>query len=78
MACATAQLYPYAGHAYGFLPYYHANQYASQDVFGQSSYGYSYPGQAANNFRDAAGNQVGSYSYVNPEVLIKLHSVTLF
>ena len=32
-----------------------ANQYHAQDVLGQASYGYSYPGAAASNFRDAAG-----------------------
>ena len=76
MACGSAQLlpyaYPYASYAYPYAqPYAYpvaaASQYHAQDVLGQASYGYSYPGQAATNFRDAFGNQVGSYAYINPE-----------
>merc|ERR1712071_311589 len=52
-------------------PYYgygsSASQYRSQDELGQASYGYSHPGQAAANYQDAFGNQVGSYAYINPE-----------
>jgi hypothetical protein len=43
------------------------SQYHAQDEFGQASYGYAYPGQAASNFRDAMGNQVGSWAYFDPE-----------
>ena len=43
------------------------SQYHSQDELGQASFGYSHPGQAAANFRDAFGNQVGSYAYINPD-----------
>ena len=43
-----------------------STQYHSQDELGQASFGYAHPGQAATNFRDAMGNQVGSYSYINP------------
>lgn len=42
-------------------------QYHAQDELGQASYGYAYPGQAASNFRDAWGNQVGSWAYFDPE-----------
>lgn len=42
-------------------------QYHAQDEFGQARFGYAHPGQAANNMRDAFGNQMGSYSYINPE-----------
>ena len=42
-----------------------ATQYHSQDELGQASFGYSHPGQSATNFRDANGNQVGSYAYIN-------------
>ena len=56
--------YPYYAAAY---PAYSANQYHSQDELGQASFGYAHPGQAAVNYRDAAGNQVGSYAYINPE-----------
>lgn len=42
-------------------------QYHLQNVAGQTSYGYAYPGQAATNYRDAFGNQVGSYAYINPD-----------
>ena len=44
-----------------------ATSYHSQDELGQPSFGYSHAGQAATNFRDAMGNQVGSYAYINPE-----------
>jgi len=44
-----------------------STQYHSQDELGQASFGYAHPGQAATNFRDAMGNQVGSYAYINPE-----------
>merc|ERR1712071_250737 len=52
---------PYYGYGYS------ASQYRSQDELGQASYGYSHPGQAAANYQDAFGNQVGSYAYINPE-----------
>jgi hypothetical protein len=62
LACASAQYYPgYYGYP-GFTSQYHA-----QDVNGQASFGFSHPGQAASHYRDALGNQVGSYAYVNPE-----------
>jgi hypothetical protein len=39
----------------------------AQDELGRASFGYAYPGQAAANYRDAAGNMlVGSWSYINP------------
>jgi hypothetical protein len=41
-------------------------QYHAQDELGQSSHGYAYPGQAAAEVRDAAGNVRGSYAYINP------------
>jgi len=44
-----------------------STQYHAQDELGQASFGYAHPGQAASNFRDAMGNQVGSYAYINPE-----------
>jgi len=44
-----------------------STQYHAQDELGQASFGYAHPGQAATNFRDAMGNQVGSYAYINPE-----------
>ncbi|XP_059353104.1 cuticle protein 7-like [Daphnia carinata] len=52
--------------AYGY-PSYSASQYHSQDELGQASFGYAHPGQAATNLRDAFGNQIGSYAYINPE-----------
>jgi len=42
-------------------------QYHAQDVVGQASFGYSYPGQAHHAVRDAAGNVRGSYAYINPD-----------
>ena len=44
-----------------------ARQYQSQDGYGQAKFGYSHPGQSAETHRDAQGNQVGSYAYINPE-----------
>jgi hypothetical protein len=44
-----------------------STQYHAQDEFGQATFGYAHPGQAATNYRDALGNQIGSYSYFNPE-----------
>jgi len=41
-------------------------QYHAQDELGQASHGYAYPGQAAAEVRDAAGNVRGSYAYINP------------
>ncbi|XP_032792215.2 uncharacterized protein LOC116929166 isoform X1 [Daphnia magna] len=52
--------------AYGY-PSFTASQYHAQDELGQASYGYAHPGQSATNLRDAFGNQVGSYAYLNPE-----------
>ena len=60
--------YPYAAYApYVATTGYTSSQYRSQDEFGQATYGYSHPGQAASNFQDAHGNQVGSYAYIDPE-----------
>lgn len=47
------------------VPGVSAHQYHAQDELGQASYGYSYPGAAASNVRDAAGNMAGSYSYID-------------
>ncbi|XP_057380782.2 uncharacterized protein LOC130703303 [Daphnia carinata] len=52
--------------AYGY-PAFSASQYHAQDELGQASFGYAHPGQAATNYRDALGNQIGSYAYFNPE-----------
>ena len=49
------------------VPSYTASQYHAQDELGQASFGYAHPGQAASNIRDAYGNQIGSYAYINPE-----------
>ena len=48
------------------LPAFHGSRYQAQDVFGQTSYGYAYPGQTANDYHDPFGNRIGSYAYVNP------------
>lgn len=47
-------------------PAFTKTQYHAQDELGQSSHGYAYPGQAAAETRDAAGNVRGSYAYVDP------------
>jgi hypothetical protein len=44
-----------------------SRQWITQDGQGQASFGYAYPGQAASNVRDSAGNMAGSWAYVNPE-----------
>ena len=60
--------YAYSGYTpYAYAPAFTASQYHSQDELGQASFGYSHPGQAAVNYRDAFGNQVGSYAYINPD-----------
>ena len=61
--------------AHSFVPVHHqtivplvtASQYHAQDELGQASFGYSHPGQAAVNYRDAFGNQIGSWAYFSPE-----------
>ena len=63
----TAWPATYAYHPYHYAPAVSASQYHSQDELGQASFGYAHPGQAAVNYRDAFGNQVGSYAYINPE-----------
>lgn len=42
-------------------------QYMAQDELGQVTFGYSHPGQAATNYRDAWGKQVGNYAFTSPE-----------
>jgi len=44
-----------------------SSQYHAQTELGEASHGYSFPGQAASNMRDAMGNQIGSWAYINPE-----------
>ena len=39
----------------------------AQDELGQACFGYAHPGQAATNYRDVFGNQIGNYTYLNPE-----------
>jgi len=68
LACASAQYYPYFG-------YPAATQYHGQDSLGQASYGYAYPGQAASNYRDIYGNQVGSYAYMGPSGEVRVNYV---
>ena len=68
VACASAQFYGgYYGYGGYYAPYapYSAHQYHAQDELGQASFGYSYPGQASTTYRDAFGNQIGSYAYIN-------------
>ncbi|XP_063908240.1 cuticle protein 7-like [Zophobas morio] len=48
-------------------PVVQKTQYHAQDELGQASYGHSEPFQAHNAVQDAAGNKVGSYSYVAPD-----------
>jgi hypothetical protein len=42
-------------------------QYHTQDGYGQASYGHSEPHQSHNAVQDAAGNKIGSFSYVKPD-----------
>ena len=66
-AAPVAAAVPAALPAYYGYPSYSASQYHSQDELGQASFGYAHPGQSATNLRDAFGNQIGSYAYINPE-----------
>ena len=63
--------YPVTGFPYAAVPasypYVTTSQYHAQDELGQARFGYAHPGQAATNYRDAFGNQIGSYAYFNPE-----------
>ncbi|KAJ8967323.1 hypothetical protein NQ317_001256, partial [Molorchus minor] len=43
------------------------SQYHAQDQLGQASYGHSEPLQTHNAVQDAAGNKVGSFSYIAPD-----------
>ncbi|XP_069688009.1 cuticle protein 7-like [Periplaneta americana] len=52
--------------AYG-APVSVATAYHAQDAIGQASYGHVQPHQAHHAVQDAAGNKVGSYSFVTPE-----------
>jgi hypothetical protein len=49
------------------LPSITATQYHAEDEMGQARFGYTHPGQAATNYRDAMDNPIGSYAYFNPE-----------
>ena len=69
MACASASpVWPVlATSGYVGYPASFSSQYHAQDELGQASYGFAYPGHASSNYRDAFGNQVGSYAYINAE-----------
>ncbi|RZF35829.1 hypothetical protein LSTR_LSTR017326, partial [Laodelphax striatellus] len=43
------------------------SQYHSQDELGQASYGHAEPTQSHQAVQDAAGNKVGSFSFINPD-----------
>ena len=45
-----------------------SNQFHQQTELGQAAFGYAHPGQAAVNYRDALGNQVGSWAYFDVNV----------
>lgn len=74
--CQLTAFHPFVSAGSNFAPVpvatwapslFSMSQYHAQDELGQASYGYAYPGQAASNFRDAWGNQVGSWAYIDPE-----------
>lgn len=62
---------PYGGIPAAPVPYgvpsFTSSQYHAQDEMGQAKFGYAFPGQASSNYRDAMGNQIGSYAYFNPD-----------
>jgi len=64
---AAAPALHYAAAPAVIAPAFHKTQYHAQDELGQASYGYAYPGQAQATVRDAAGNERGSYAYINPD-----------
>ena len=43
------------------------SRFHSQDELGQAAFGFTTPDQSQSNFRDIHGNQVGHYSYINPD-----------
>ena len=53
--------------SYNYVSTISAAQYYSQDGSGQLSFGYAHPGQAAENYRDVTGNQIGGWAFVNPD-----------
>ncbi len=53
-----------------------SRQWNTKDEIGQASFGYSYPGQAASNVLDSAGNMAGSWAYIDPEGKVVKFSYT--
>lgn len=45
----------------------YVTQYIAQDELGYTSFGYAHPGQAATNYRDPSGTQIGNWAYTTPE-----------
>lgn len=43
------------------------SKFHSQDELGQAAFGHVTADQSTSNFRDAAGNQMGHYAYINPD-----------
>lgn len=79
-AVETISVLPHALPAVHALPAIHAapvptvlaapaavTKFHSQDELGQAAFGFTTPDQSSSNFRDIHGNQVGHYSYINPE-----------
>jgi len=64
---AAAPALTYAAAPAVVAPAFSKTQYHAQDELGQASHGYAYPGQAHAVVRDAAGNERGSYAYINPD-----------
>nr|CAD7453003.1 unnamed protein product [Timema tahoe] len=66
---------PYVASPYTFSPVAYSpvvapgvfSQYHAQDLLGRTSYGHVEPYQVHNAVQDAAGNKIGSYSFVTPE-----------
>merc|ERR1712076_207988 len=57
---------PYSTHAVQAVPAAAtSSQYHAQDEFGNVSYGYKNPNSAKDEKRDAYGNAVGAYSYID-------------
>lgn len=57
----------YTTPALTYAPFATKTQYHAQDELGQASFGYSHPGHARAEVRDAAGGVRGSYAYIGAD-----------
>jgi hypothetical protein len=66
-AVPAAAAVTYTTPALTYAPFATKTQYHAQDELGQASFGYSHPGHARAEVRDAAGGVRGSYAYIGAD-----------